>query len=655
MIDIPSRQVHLDFHTSEYIPEVGAKFDKEQFQQALRFGHLNSITIFAKCHHSWSYYPTKVGRSHPHLKTDLLGQQIEACHEIGIRAPIYYTVGWSANDAEDHPEWHHKNKDGSTFELFPDPKAKPSDPKPTFSWKYLCPSGSYREHMYEQTKEIVDMYPVDGFFYDICCAELCYCDRCKSGMKDAGLDWEKEEDAKKWYVQNWREFMQGCNEIILAKYPEATIFYNGSAEVYRDQFVDLETHMELEDLPTTWGGYEKFPVRSKYFANYGKQLLAMSGKFHTAWGEFGGFKHPEAIRYEGAAMIAWGSGCSFGDQLHPSGEADLETYRNIGEAYKYVEQIEEYGLKSGPYSNLGIWLSGDKPSDQGVATMLHEVQMDYELVDKTKNIDKYETIIIPGGNCLNSDEAALLSDYAKKGGSLIIIGESALDKEKKKFLFDFGATYEGPGTYDIDYLFVKKKIGEDVVTSPFLCYSPALKCIPEEAEILGGVYEPYFSRTYEKYCSHQYTCYQTEPAKHPGIIKKGSIIYFAHHIGAIYYEHGARIHRQVFINALSLLYKKPVLKVDMPSAAKVNFLVQPAHKRYVAHLLYAPPIQRGRCLVIEDMVPLYYIPVEVTVPEKIKNVYLAPQKEKVDFEIKGETVFVTVPKVECHQAIVFEY
>ena len=36
---------------------------------------------------------------HPHLDFDLLGAQIEASHEIGVKAPIYFTVGWSVNDA----------------------------------------------------------------------------------------------------------------------------------------------------------------------------------------------------------------------------------------------------------------------------------------------------------------------------------------------------------------------------------------------------------------------------------------------------------------------------------------------------------------------------------------------------------------------------
>ena len=40
------RQVHLDFHTSEKIADVGTCFNKEQFQQALQLGHIDSIGEF---------------------------------------------------------------------------------------------------------------------------------------------------------------------------------------------------------------------------------------------------------------------------------------------------------------------------------------------------------------------------------------------------------------------------------------------------------------------------------------------------------------------------------------------------------------------------------------------------------------------------------
>ena len=38
------RQVHLDFHTSECIDGIGKDFDKKQFQEALKAGHVDSIT-----------------------------------------------------------------------------------------------------------------------------------------------------------------------------------------------------------------------------------------------------------------------------------------------------------------------------------------------------------------------------------------------------------------------------------------------------------------------------------------------------------------------------------------------------------------------------------------------------------------------------------
>lgn len=69
---IPLMQTHLDFHTSPDVEGIGYKFSKENFQKALKLGNLDSITVFAKCHHSMCYYPTEVGTMHPGL--DLTSQ-----------------------------------------------------------------------------------------------------------------------------------------------------------------------------------------------------------------------------------------------------------------------------------------------------------------------------------------------------------------------------------------------------------------------------------------------------------------------------------------------------------------------------------------------------------------------------------------------------
>jgi hypothetical protein len=76
MPSLPTRQVHLDFHTSPHVPGVGAEFDAAAFIGTLQAARVNSITIFAKCHHGYSYYPTTIGTPHPHLRRDLLGEMI---------------------------------------------------------------------------------------------------------------------------------------------------------------------------------------------------------------------------------------------------------------------------------------------------------------------------------------------------------------------------------------------------------------------------------------------------------------------------------------------------------------------------------------------------------------------------------------------------
>lgn len=657
LIPFPTRQVHLDFHTSELIPGVGRAFDAAQFQKALKLGNVQSITLFAKCHHSWSYYPTKVGRRHPTLKGDLLGRQIKACHDIGVRAPIYITVGWSANDAETHPEWLARGKDGAPIYCHYDPNAKPEDPKPAVSWKFLCPNGGYRDLIVAQTQEVCDKYPVDGMFYDICTTFNCFCDACRAGMKEEGVDPEDGPALWAYTRRKWANLMKACRSVIFERHPNATVFFNGLAHADTPpELLDLQTHFELEDLPTTWGGYDKFPLRAKYFASHhNKPILAMSGKFHTTWGEFGGFKHPDAIRYEAASMVANGAACSFGDQVHPNGEMDLETYRNIGHGYKYVKQIAPYGIGGKPYSTLGVWLSGKTPHDQGVANMLMEGHLDFEVVLKEGDLGKYDTLILPGAPTLTEAQADKLQTFVDEGGALLVLAESALLKDTTTLALDIGGKYAGPAAFKQDYLQVRKPLAKGLVESPFLNYEAALRVIPKGGDVLADIREPYFDRTYAHYCSHQNTPYTDKPARHAGVLQNGRVIFFAHALGKLYYDHGARLHRDLFLNAVRRLHKRPVIEAGLPSAGRVSVLHQADQRRYCVHLLYGPPLQRGRCLVIEDLPTLHDIPLTLRVPEKIKRVRLPLANKTLSAKTKGNAKTLVLPELQCHEVVTFEY
>jgi len=105
-----------------------------------------------------------------------------------------------------------------------------------------------------------------------------------------------------------------------------------------------------------------------------------------------------------------------------------------------------------------------------------------------------------------------------------------------------------------------------------------------------------------------------------------------------------------------MLYTEPTVEAEMPSAGRVSLLHQAEESRYVAHLLYGPPLERGRCLVIEDLPPLYDVRVTVRLPEQVKRVYAVPELESGELTVErsDDAVSVVVPRMQCHQAVVFE-
>ncbi|MBQ4226670.1 MAG: beta-galactosidase trimerization domain-containing protein [Clostridia bacterium] len=658
MRKLPTRQVHLDFHTSPLIPGVGARFDKKQFQAALIEGDVNSITVFAKCHHGYCYYPSKVGTQHPTMQQgfDLTGAMMDAAHEVGADAPIYITAGWSALDAANHPEWCMRDENGKIYATNIDPDAKPDDIRPDCSWYCLCLSGDYAQSIYDLTREIVKRYKrVDGLFYDIVYLhDACYCPNCLAGMKKAGLDPKKKEDARAYYRMSHLAFMKNCTDILHEKHPEATIFFNsGGADIYRPEYHAGQTHYEMEDLPTAWGGYNKMPPRASVMSRYGKEYLGMTGKFHTSWGEFGGYKNPDALKYEVLMMAMYGAKCSVGDQMRPCAVMDMETYRLIGHAYRALEKVEPWAYPASPTATLGVYLSGQGASDEGLHSMLLESHIDFEIVLPGDELSGYEALVLPDSVALSDEEAARINAFIQNGGAVLFSAQSAV--KDGRFQIDPGAEYLGESAYKKDYFCPGKELPLPYANAPFLCYEGACRTRLGCGKALAQVYEPFFERTYATYCSHSYAPYRDEPSEYPAAVQNGQVVYLAHPLCRLYKQRGAQLFREVLIRALGLIYTPKYAVRGLPSAGRTRLTRQSEHKRYVFHLAYASPIQRGNTSVIEDIVPLYDIPVEISLPEEISRVRLIPQGEDIDFCVKDGKVCFTIPRAELYQGLELEY
>ena len=61
MKPLPYRQIHLIITPRPLLERIGEDFDEKDFIQTLKQAHVNSINLFAKCHHGLYYYPTEIG------------------------------------------------------------------------------------------------------------------------------------------------------------------------------------------------------------------------------------------------------------------------------------------------------------------------------------------------------------------------------------------------------------------------------------------------------------------------------------------------------------------------------------------------------------------------------------------------------------------
>ena len=211
------RQVHLDFHTSENIPYVGTEFSKENFQKALRRGHVDSITLFSKCHHGWAYHPSQANEMHPNLDFDLLGAQIEAAHEIGVRTPVYLSAGLDEKMARRHPEWLYRNLDESTEWAHNFAEA---------GYHRLCMNTPYLEYLAAQVEEVVKNYDADEIFLDIVGAFPCRCQSCVKSMREQGLDPLNDDDAYRHGVEVYLKYARRMREAVDKYKPGLPIFHN---------------------------------------------------------------------------------------------------------------------------------------------------------------------------------------------------------------------------------------------------------------------------------------------------------------------------------------------------------------------------------------------------------------------------------------------
>lgn len=663
------RQIHLDFHTSPEIPDVGRDFDADVFGDTLAASRVNWVTLFGKCHHGMSYYPTKAGVMHPSLKFDLLGAQIEACKRRGIAAPVYLSVRVDQHMGLTRPDLICRLADGRLW----GPSASEA------SWYQVCMNNAeYVDYLAAQTEEVFSNYDADGIFYDMCYCPPdpgCFCEKCLARLEKSG---HARDDAPAHRRQTW-EILRGyttrlaglCRQLK----PTATVFFNAriTPNVHRE--LDVLTQLEIESLTTGGWGYLFFPTWARLVRTYPRPIQGMTARFHKSWADFGGLKTVPQLDYEAATILAAGGVVNIGDQLHPRGTLDKGAYQVIGGVFAKVEAMEPYCRDAVPQADIAVLLLPETTGGQthkggmniaavghsfeGAAATLAALKQQWngETPDRD-NLARYKLVIIPDGGVLEDGMRAKLAAFRAGGGAVLFSHEATLT-DGAFALGDSPVEYEGACPYTPSYMRLGDTLGAGEPDTEFVNYQPGSYVRPVAgAQTLGEVWQPYFNRTPGHFSSHAQTPADKPTGRPVAVLsadRRTAYVYAALFKG--YREDGFYLYKAMAGRLLGVLLPDPLVRAgaNVPAAMEIAVLRQEAEGRLVVHLVNFQPQRRTAANeFIEDAVPLRDVSLALRTEAAPARVFLAPSGEALPFRQEGRYCHATVPVVRTAQAVVFE-
>lgn len=561
------RQIHLDFHTSPVINDVGEDFDINDFVQTLKDAHVNSINIFAKCHHGMCYYPTKVGTMHPSLKFDLLGTMINALHDNDIKCPIYFPLGWE-EDSANHTEWLEMGMDGVPGHKLPTESGY-------YRWRKLCLNNpEYRKYIKAQLRELMDNYEVDGFWFDIISQENCMCPTCMKELLEMGYIESAEEydptviscqaempgASKNCAVRkhNERILKQHDDQVLINLQDDLNRFLSPShIEIvyntgwvpdggYDEHTIEVRSkkqgHVELESLPSGEWGYSHFPLLVNFHNRDNAPLVGMNGKFHLSWGDHGSLKNQEALEFECFRMIANGCMACVGDQLHPRGAMNHSAYRRIGRVYEEIEKLEPYLINTTKCAEIGVvsatdFYEKDTSSDEGVLRMLSELHYVFDIITTHDDLSRYKLLILPDHVKIDAAFDDRLRNYLASGGRVLATYQSCSPALGVSFVSDNAYTPSyivvdedvnkklGLGPVDDEFIFAKKAGVEtnscEIDPLEYVCYETGAY-IETSLPVIAQIGNPYFNRTAECFSSHRHFPFN-KISKWPAIVMGNAV------------------------------------------------------------------------------------------------------------------------------------
>lgn len=621
------RMLHFDFHTQAEIDDFGKNINAAEIAQMFKDANAEYINFFARCNKGFSYYPTKIGTPHPYLNSNLLGDMIKECHARGLGITAYANGVLNHAVLIEHPEWCKQSKDGETFVCEVD--------KDVHFFRQGCFNTEYRQHLMAEIKEMLSYGP-DGIFIDCLLPEKCYCPACRTKMAELGIDIDDDMAVFKFAVDTLIEVMQDIRGIV----PEDKRLFLNSFPF--EAVSEYMTQAELECLPTDGWGYEYFIAQAPYYRNLKEDALYMSGCFVDGWGDFGGKKEMASIENDIYDALTYGYSPAVSDHMHPRDGLNKKLYEGIGRAYAYVKELEKWTDGTKIYAEVGVLRNKvtyknidckmeDGDGDRGVARMLSELKICFDVINEDLVFSKYRLLILP-------DNIEITDKLAKKleafDGAILSSGSSIKENCVWNYISEFEKDTMTHGFY--------KWNGE-----VYGMYNSGIRMKSQSS--VADYIEPYFNSGY--FDNHYHFYIPPKDSKgFSAVAADGKRAHICFNIFGAYLQHGGIFHKELVDSLITKLMGDRKIKTTLPSTSRVSVA---EGKNSVLHVKVTFPEIRGTRGIIEEHVT---VPAGHTVElmGEYKKVLMLPEMKKVKAKKKDGHTVITLPQITGYSAFLLE-
>lgn len=646
-----------------------------------------------------AYYPTKVPlhyRSRFLGSRDCFGELVAGSRKLGMNVIARTDPHAAHQDVYDaHPDWIAVTEDGKKRRHWADPEL----------W-VTCALGPYNfEFMTAVTREIVEMYKVDGVFSNRWSGSgMCYCEHCTRNFKVfSGLDLPRTNnplnEARRqyiiWHQQRLFELWRLWDNEVRKINPNASFIANAGGGALSD--LDMKTIGEL--APTLFADRQARRGLMPPWMNgkNGKEYAATMGRKAIAGIFSVGVEEPyrwkDSVQNSEEIRLWVVDGTAH--NLRPwftkfNGKViDRRWLKTVEDLYEWHFRNERYLRNERSLAEVAMVYSqqtatfygGEQARSKvedhslGFYQALIEARVPFDMVHDqlldAEHLKNYRTLILPNIAALSDQQCHQITAFVESGGNLIATHETSLynewGQERKDFGLAslFGATFDGRVESNIhnSYLNIEKdsKTGE---------FHPIVRGLEDASRIINGAQWVYV-KPREVFARAPLTLVPSYPdlpmeqvwarvprTDTPGVfarqVGRSRVVYFPFDLDRTFWEVMSADHLKLLQNAMNWAHNgEQSLTITGRGVLDVSLWRQ--KNSITAHLvnLTNPMMMKGP---VREIIPISEQQVRIRLPRQttVRAAHFLVSGTSPVWRQTGDFVTLAVPSIGLHEVIALD-